>query len=418
MATISKRRGAYYLDFRDTAGTRVQRRFRTRAAAEDAFKRLVPGLAERSSRRRGLLGIDPRITLGAWGMHFLSKMAPPALKPRAWEAHRDAFHRFIEQGLGTIRLVDLRRSRIRDFLIAVQAKGRAHGDTPLAPGSVRVVYSALRAMLQMAVEDELIPGNPAARLGRTRGLRLEPTARERQQRVEERVPEANELHQLLVHTRTARAGRMWYPVLLTACRAGLRLGELAGLQIDDFNPFAPSLHVQRSVNKRTLALEEPKHGPRIVDLTLSPELVAVLRAHVAGLRRRALQTGQPLAPWLFVTRAGTPPEPRNIAHAMTRLCRQAGLPRRHSLHDLRHAYATLLVEAGAPLDYVQRQLGHASIQLTIDTYARGAKTKLPRHLVGALDTPRAMPDRAVPARSGDIVVTSRPRKGRRARTSP
>jgi integrase len=366
----------------------------------------VPGLGERGSRRRGVPGVDPRITLGDWGAHFLRQMAPPALKPRAWEAHCDAFHRFIAPRLGTIRLADLRRGRIRDFLIEVQAHGLAHSDAPLSPASVRIVYSTLRAMLQAAVEDELIPGNPAARLGRTRGLRLEPTPRERQQRVEERVPEADELHRLLAHTRTAPRGRMWFPLLLTACRAGLRLGELAGVQVDDFNPFAPSLHVQRSVNKRTLRLEPPKHGPRVVDLTLSPELVAVLRAQVAGLRRRALQTGQPLAPWLFPTRAGTPPEPRNIARAVTRLCHQAGLPRRHSPHDLRHAYATLLVEAGAPLDYVQRQLGHASIQLTIDTYARGAKTKLPRHLVGALDTPREGTGGGVTARSGDIVVTS------------
>ena len=136
----------------------------------------------------------------------------------------------------------------------------------------------------------------------------------------------------------------------------------------------------------------------------------MLRVHVSGLRRHALQTGQPLAPWLFATRAGTPPEPRNIARAVTRLCRQAGLPRRHSPHDLRHAYATLLVEAGAPLDYVQRQLGHASIQLTIDTYARGAKTKLPRHIVGALDTPHEGTGGAVTARSGDIVVIGPPRE--------
>ena len=322
------------------------------------------------------------------GARIFSPTAPPALKPRAWEAHCDAFHRFIAPRLGTICLADLRRGRIRDFLIEVQAHGRAHGDAPLSPASVRIVYPTLRAMLQAAVEDELIPGNPAARLGRTRGLRLEPTPRERQQRVEERVPEADGAPPApRSHAdRAAGAHVVSAPPHRVPRRAPARRARRRpGRRLQSLRAEPPRAAVREQADAPARAAEARATGRPPPALS---ELVAVLRAQVAGLRRRALQTGQPLAPWLFPTHAGTPPEPRNIARAVTRLCHQAGLPRRHSPHDLRHAYATLLVEAGAPLDYVQRQLGHASIQLTIDTYARCAKTKLPRHLVGALDTPR------------------------------
>jgi len=41
-----------------------------------------------------------------------------------------------------------------------------------------------------------------------------------------------------------------------------------------------------------------------------------------------------------------------------------------SPHCLRHTFASLLLQQGESPAYVQRQLGHASIQLTVDTYAK------------------------------------------------
>jgi hypothetical protein len=147
LETIVKRRGA----FRDALGARIQKRFRTRAEAVDAFKLLVP----LSRQRRGRpVGVDPRITVGAWVHHWLRQTAPPALKPSAWEAHQRACTRHIVPRLGPVRLTELRRAQIRAFLLHVQAHGRdscrrtgcrgvgadcAHAAAPLAPGSVRHV---------------------------------------------------------------------------------------------------------------------------------------------------------------------------------------------------------------------------------------------------------------------------------------
>jgi integrase len=437
MAAIVKRRGAYYLDFRNALGARIQKRFRTRAEAVDAFKLLVP----LSGQRRGqLVGVDPRITVGAWVHHWLRQTAPPALKPCAWEAHHRACTRFIIPALGALRLTELRRGQIRAFLLYVQAHGRgpcrrpacrgagagcAHAAAPLAPGSVRHVYSALRACLQAAVDDELLPANPAAKLGGKRGLRVEPTKRERRQRIEQRVLAADELAQLTTATR--RTAPAWYPLLLTYARAGLRLGEAIALEVEDFNPTAAILHVRQAFDQRRMRLGPPKHGPRDVDLTLSPELVSILRAHVSGLKRNALRTGQSLARWLFPSRTGTPVQARNVERAIARLARQAGLKRAVSPHDLRHTYGTLLIEAGVSPVYVQRQLGHASIQLTVDTYGATARPRLPANAVGLFDemsatdnvtaeaagqsAPTEAPATPRGVRSGDIVVTSgRPRR--------
>jgi len=322
--------------------------------------------------------------------------------PRAYDAHADAMRRHILPGpLADVPLVELRRKAIRAFLEDVQLHGRApcsraacralepcpHAGLPLAAGSLRHVYSALRACLQAAVEDEELTANPATRLGGKHGLRLEPTARDRAATAAARLLPPAELRALLAHLdRPGTPQAAWLPIVLTYARAGLRLGEAPALAVVDFDPSGTgSLTVRRAQNKRTHALEPPKHGiVRTVDLAGSPELVECLRRHVAGLKKRALATGTPLGRWLFPTATGTRVQSRNMARALTLLCAGAGIPAR-SAHDLRHTYATRLVEAGAPLDYVQKQLGHATIQITMDYYAPAARTKLPAALRGVLD---------------------------------
>ncbi len=383
------------LDYRDAQGVRHVPAYPTKAEAEDAWKLLVPTATQRRAGR----GLDPRLTLQEWSAHWLRQIAPPILKPRAYEPHAEAMAAHIVPQLGAWRLVDLRRGIVRAFLVDRRQRGRADGG-PLAPGSVRKIYSALRACLQAAVEDELLLGNMALRLGGKRGLRLEPTKRERRQRIEERTPTQDELERLFrVVRHKPNAG--WYPLLLTYARAGLRLGEAIALETRDFDPKAQALHVRQAFNRRTMELETPKHGPRVVDLSLSPELQDVLRTHVHALKRAALQRGRPLAPWLFPSRTGTPLESRNVTRAVARLRHAAALSRPRSPHDLRHAYASLLIAAGAPMAYVQKQLGHASIQLTVDLYGSAFPVAPPASLVGILDRPVAESGSKVVAEAAD-----------------
>lgn len=378
----------YVLDYRDAQNVRRKPEYATRAEANDDAKRLVPT----SAQRRSGVELDSRLTLADYSTRWLARIAPPALKQRAYDVHARALRLYLLPRLGGVRLVDLRRGAIRDALADCAARGGTDRETkgarPLKPGSVRTIYSAIRACLQSAVDDELLVANPASKLGGKRGLRCEPTKRERQQRIEQRVLDADELATFAHHTKQHAPG--WLPLLLVYMRAGLRLGEAVALEIDDFSAAAGgSLRVRQAIDFITGTLGPPKFGPRVVDLTLSPELVAVLRAQVAGLKRRAVQTSRIGPRWLFPSASsrGTALGPRNVNRALARLGRAAGLPRPVSPQDLRHTYATLLIEAGCTPAYVQQQLGHASIQLTIDTYAVTAKPRLPAGLVGLLDRP-------------------------------
>src|SRR5262245_14976170 len=203
MACIRKRRGVWVVDYRDETGIRRTPSFPTRAAAED-----YADTAGIFGRRRTRLApaVDPRITVAAYAERWLRDIRPPALKPRAYAAHADAVRLYIVPALGVARLVDVRRADLKKFLRKCLRQGVA--GRPLTPGSVRVIYSAVRALFYAAVDDELLAANPAARLGGKRGLRLQPTKQERQAAVEQRVVPRHELRSLLEHAR--RHAPAWY----------------------------------------------------------------------------------------------------------------------------------------------------------------------------------------------------------------
>jgi integrase len=374
MATFTKRRGRHVVDYRDATGRRRVLAFATRAEAEDYADR--EGIF---SRRRGRLRptVDPRITIAEYAARWLARQQR-RLRPRAYEAHAVAVRNYVTPRLGTFRITDLRRTDVADFLDGCLRAGIS--GRPLKPGAVRFAASTLSAMLNAAIDDELVTTNVAARHGRR--FRFQPTRQERQARAEERVLDAEERARFFDTLRATPRDRCWYPLFLTYDRAGLRLGEALAVRLEDVRLSTRKLHVTAGVNERTGEAEPPKTTTRIVDL--SPELAATLAEHMTKLKRYALRKGRPLAPWLFPSQAGGLVEARNVRRAMRRVATRAGLGR-VTPHDFRHTFGSTLVAAGEPLAYVQKQMGHASIQITVDTYG-SALPVVPHHGVAALDT--------------------------------
>jgi integrase len=370
---IRLRRGVWVDDHRDVAGIRRTPSYPSEEAAITAALRR--GAFTRRPGSRRTFAVDPQVTVAVYAPRWLAAIAPPLLKPRAHEAHAAAVAHYIGPRLGACRVGDLRRRDVIAFLTSC----RAHGVSgrPLTPGSVRLIYSALRAMLNAAIDDELIVGNVAAKLGRK--VRVQPTKQERRARVEQRTLEPSARLQLLEAIRQHEPA--WYPLILTYDRAGLRLGEGLALELDDLRLASGRLNIRHAINERSGALEPPKHGTRIVEL--SPTLAAILKAHIAGLKRAALATGQPLAPWLFPSRAGTALEARNVRRALARCARKAGLGP-VTPQDLRHTFGSTLAARGESPQYVQQQMGHASVQITIDTYGSAFAAR-PHFGVAALD---------------------------------
>ena len=127
--------------------------------------------------------------------------------------------------------------------------------------------------------------------------------------------------------------------------SGLRLAELAGLNLADVYLDAGWLNVHGKGNKQ-----------RQVPLTQSS--AALLRQWLAQ------RPAQPHETALFTTQRGTRLGSRQIAKRLDNWAQQHGSPQHISPHMLRHSFAGHLLQASRDIRAVQDLLGHASLSST------------------------------------------------------
>ena len=128
--------------------------------------------------------------------------------------------------------------------------------------------------------------------------------------------------------------------------SGLRLAELAGIDLDDVDLQSGEAKVTGKGRKT-----------RIV-----PVGRQALHALAAWLPLRQQLARDTAA--LFVGQRGTRLGPRSIQLRLDRWARQAGLGQHVHPHMLRHAFATHVLQSSGDLRAVQEMLGHASISTT------------------------------------------------------
>lgn len=141
--------------------------------------------------------------------------------------------------------------------------------------------------------------------------------------------------------------RVWMLVDI-ALATGLRVSELAAIQIKDIDLKRGFIKVQRKKRKK-----------KIVDsLAISPELIKHLKDYIDDRT-----TGK-----LFVGERGNLTK-YGLQQIWKSAVKRAGLPKEISIHSARHTMAVHLLKKTGNLRQVQKQLGHASPATTANMYA-------------------------------------------------
>jgi integrase len=234
---------------------------------------------------------------------------------------------YVLPSFGELTLDRIERDAVKQFIARLRSRG-------LAKNTIRLAVTTLRAVLTAAVEDRLIQYNPALGLGRF-------VKSEKPQR-EAASLKASEVDRLLGAARTNLPFQD-YALLLTALRAGLREGELAGLAWSHIY-FGDSeedperyILVQRNYDRRWSRRMLTPKSTKTRRVDMSRELRRVLWQ----LRDERLAEAPSPQPKLsdklvFPSQAGTPIEMNNFSERTFKpLVEQAGL-RRMRFHDLRH----------------------------------------------------------------------------------
>jgi site-specific recombinase XerD len=206
--------------------------------------------------------------------------------------------------------------------------------------TVRLHFAALRTFYKYLVERHGLKNNPLKEVQLPKAERKLPV-----------VLTARQIDDLLnapfkteptakapkwLHSRDAAILELFYS-------AGLRLSELAGLNVSDLDPYSENVRVLGKGRKERLC----------------PVGVPALKAIQKYRQEAQVQSGP-----LFISKLRKRLSTRNIAVMLEKYVLLAGLPRGITPHKLRHSFATHLLDNGADLRSVQSLLGHASLSTT------------------------------------------------------
>ncbi len=264
---------------------------------------------------------------------------------RAYDSDLSQYVAFLTSHLGrpasTIDPRTVDSQAVRAFLEELHRRGSSRA-------SVARRVSSLRAFGRWLVRDSHIDADPAALVGAPK--------------VEQKLPTHLDVREMVgmieaVDTSTP-LGRRDRSILELFYASGLRLSELAGLDLEDVNLSGRVARVAGKGGKERIV---PFNNSTAVAIkNYLKDRAAMEDAAPLSRGRKGTRVAQPV----FLNYQGTRLSTRGIDRVVRRYAREAATRLGVSPHALRHTFATHLLQAGADLRAIQEMLGHSRLSTT------------------------------------------------------
>lgn len=289
------------------------------------------------------------LTVAVYLREWLETMVRPRVRPTTFANYEWYVEKYLGPDLGAKPLGGLSARQVRVYLDSLRQRG-------VGDRSVQYVHSTLRAALEDAVREELLPKNVAKLVRVRRPVKREVTPLS-----------VDEVRTLLGHHREHRL----LPMLVVFALLGLRRSEVLGLKWSDVDLDQGSLRVVRGVQRVNGDLIElpTKTARSRRTIPLPGIVVGVLRQQQKRQEsdRAALSATWPTTGYVFTSSIGTAIDPRNCTRLVQNACRNAGL-RVVRLHDFRHGCISVLLELGVPPRTSMEIVGHTTLEMTMNVY--------------------------------------------------
>ncbi|MDQ3762438.1 MAG: site-specific integrase [Actinomycetota bacterium] len=324
--------------------------------------------------------IDPdagKITVHEYATRWIAERS---LEDRTIELYEGLLRNHICPHLGTLMLADLTAAHIRTWRTDLLTSGTGHT-------TVAKAYRFLRAVLNTAVDDEIVRRNPC----RIKGAGQE-TAPERP------VITLTEVFAIAAHIQPR-----YCALVLIAAFGQLRFGELVALRRDNLillpartpndqeiaagidpaeliDDGIPVLKVERSVsqlNSGKQRTKKPKSAAGVRTVALPAGILPELRHHLEVFAEPGPK-GR-----LFVGPKGATPKRGNFHRLWKKALAGAEVHPALHLHDLRHTGGTMTARTGATLKEIMARLGQSSARAAM--IYQHATSERDREIAAALD---------------------------------
>jgi integrase/recombinase XerC len=238
------------------------------------------------------------------------------------------------------------------------------GGSPLKTGEGLLAADSLRSYVQQ-IEERYSRPTVARKISairtfcrylrRERLIEDDPSRMLRGPKLMRRLPnclDKDEITRLFQAAERGSLGLRDRAILETLYATGMRVGELCGLRVADYNPDAMEMRVWGKGSKERIVLLSSPANDRL------KEYLTKQWSQLSG--KGEPQGDDPL----FLSREMTPLSSRSVHRLVLKHARAAGIDKPITPHTLRHTFATHLLEGGADLRVVQDLLGHSSISTT------------------------------------------------------
>jgi len=289
----------------------------------------------------------PIPTFKKYADSWIKVTVPATCKDSTLSDYQDILKKHIMDEFGDIPINVITRGMVKTFLLKKTNDGYA-GST------VSHIRNVVSGVLNVALDDEKIPANPAI------GLKG----------IIKKKPKNDAINPLTAEELSTLLNAVYkhfpkhYPLFLTLARTGMRIGEALALQWDDIIFEERYIHIQRGLARGKISY--PKSGKdRKVDM--SPQLAETLK-YLKGTFRLKIVGDNTEPEYIFKNSSG---ELVNLNNWRKRIFYKVigkAEIRKIRIHDLRHTYATLRINKGDNIADVSNQLGHHSVRMILDVY--------------------------------------------------
>lgn len=355
--------GRYRGVYRDAAGKRRSAgTFSHKARAERAAAAL-----ELEARRASWRNADSFLRpWGEWAQRWQQARTVEPSTARG-DAHRLRNH--LEPKWQSVPIGSITRHDVKDWVASMRA-------ADVSAENVKRIVHLFSSSMNAAVDAEVIPANPAARLKLAGGAPAQ-----------ERYLTRDEYDTLRANLPTTD-DQLIADVLV---QTGLRWGEMAGLHTARVDFTRGVIRVVETYDQDENRIKAYPKGKRVREVPVLPDLLERLAARpAAGACGVEHAAGRCVSGLLLTTDGGSALRNSNWAGKVWRPAVKAAGVGHVRPHDLRHTFASWLLQEGISLAEVGRLLGHVSPQTT-QRYAHLAETPSAA-VLAALEAPRKSHD--------------------------
>ena len=225
---------------------------------------------------------ESNMSLSVWLGKWLDEYMAVTIRPSTLNGYRRSLELHVKPYLGNKTLSKITAVDLRSLYRSLQETGRVHPRDGQSPGlsarTVHGIHTTLHHALKTAMEQNLIPSNPAAEVDPPKFIGAPMKV----------LTEA----QLDTFMTAIEKDEFWHDFFYTAVTTGLRRGEICALRWEDFDAKQETLHVRRTLHKekgKPLTTGGTKTYAGTRKIILPPSTAEILRK----------RQSQICSPWIF-----------------------------------------------------------------------------------------------------------------------